>query len=296
MDMVQKSLLYPYFYQKLNPLSLLIRSNFFVALNAASLVAETFILTGETIRILPVSVVFFSTILVYSFHRLIKISKLNFPDSTENPARYINELKATCLIASAFLIVLLFYSKGDELFFLLPAGLITLGYSVSLFRYSNKYINLRSLPYAKVFIISLMWTLLTVSFPLLKNEIATGYVLIFLERFLFLMAITIPFDIRDMDSDKSEGLKTIPLLAGVDGAKRLSYLLLVVFILLCLVTFISGFHGKQQCLALVLSGGITVFMISRIRTKNPPSFYSFGMEGMSLLQFLLILLSVLIHF
>lgn len=32
------------------------------------------------------------------------------------------------------------------------------------------------------------------------------------ERFFFVFAITIPFDIRDIEADKQAGLKTIPLL------------------------------------------------------------------------------------
>src|SRR5690606_11789657 len=46
--------------------------------------------------------------------------------------------------------------------------------------------------------------------------------------FLFVVAITIPFDIRDIYQDRYYGLKTIPVLFGERKALALSTLLLVV--------------------------------------------------------------------
>jgi len=60
-----------------------------------------------------------------------------------------------------------------------------------------------------------------------------------LQRVLFLLAIIIPFDIRDVNAD-SQSLKTLPQVVGIKKAKIIGYILLFLFIgLECLKSNLS---------------------------------------------------------
>lgn len=103
------------------------------------------------------------------------------------------------------------------------------------------------------------------------------------ERFLFVFAITIPFDIRDMKADARQGLKTIPLLIGKSAALIIADILLFLF----MVVFIQ--HYKYTTLAwliypLALSAATTFIFINN-RKLQASYFYHYGiLDGTLLLQ------------
>ena len=68
-----------------------------------------------------------------------------------------------------------------------------------------------------------------------------------LERFLFVFAITIPFDIRDMEIDIKEGLKTIPVIMGKKKAMMIANILLVLFTMICLVALQKHDFNLAEC-------------------------------------------------
>ena len=109
--------------------------------------------------------------------------------------------------------------------------------------------DIRQIPYLKIFIIIFCWLSICVGVPILEILIVKGpgylkydrTITHVMEMFCFLLAITLPFDIRDYDIDRSDGIKTIPHLIG---KKRTAY-----FIALLMLTYIylifteSSFNG-----------------------------------------------------
>lgn len=89
--------------------------------------------------------------------------------------------------------------------------------------------NLRDLPNLKIYLIAIVWVIITVSVPHLVNEeqITNEYIILFVAEVLFMVSIIIPFDIRDINLDESSK-KTIPQLLGV---KKSIYLSIILFIL-----------------------------------------------------------------
>jgi len=109
----------------------------------------------------------------------------------------------------------------------LSVGLvILLGYIFPFF--SN--INWRSISKIKVFLVAFCWALAVVLAPIyhynlkINAEIVTEC----FQVFVLVVALIIPFDIRDLKYD-SKSLETIPQLVGVRKAKQLTYILLLIY-------------------------------------------------------------------
>lgn len=143
----------------------------------------------------------------------------------------------------------------------------------------------------KIFLITSIWSVSTIILPVIQagNEILTSRViLLFAERFLFIFAIAIQFDIRDMQADRRAGLKTIPLLIGQDKAIFLSFLTLAA------ILFFSVLHYPNQndwfiLWALCISTAITYLFLTLHFFRNRTRYYYQVFDGAVLLQGLLVL-------
>jgi hypothetical protein len=92
--------------------------------------------------------------------------------------------------------------------------------------------RLREVPFLKTFLIAVVWTSVLFYIPWLNEGRKTEVVQNELTAFIFLFAaLTIPFDIRDIEQDTTQH-KTLPLLLGVNLSKVFSIVFLFVFILI----------------------------------------------------------------
>ncbi|MFN3938996.1 MAG: hypothetical protein ACK4IY_00325, partial [Chitinophagales bacterium] len=119
----------------------------------------------------------------------------------------------------------------------------------------------------------------------------TPTVLLFIADFCFIFAITLPFDVKDMQIDLQHNVKTIPALVGADTAYALSLLLL----------FLSGvFYALRQTYAgimllppLTISVILTGMLIYLTKFQRNNRIYFGAIDGTLLLQFLLVWLYAL---
>ena len=89
--------------------------------------------------------------------------------------------------------------------------------------------NLRDVTGIKIYIIGIVWVLITVFVPFFvdSNSDLNRTVILFLSELLFMISITIPFDIRDISLDEASK-KTIPQLIGVKKSVHISIALLII--------------------------------------------------------------------
>lgn len=83
--------------------------------------------------------------------------------------------------------------------------------------------GLRAVPGLKLLLIGAVWAWTTASIPALHQGVPFSAVS-FLERFLWTVALTIPFDVRDLYADP-KSLGTLPHLVGVRTATLFSFVL-----------------------------------------------------------------------
>lgn len=169
--------------------------------------------------------IFFATLFVYNFQRLVKTR------SNESKWLYwVNEHLPLVLIIctiSSIITVIWFIVKFDASLVILGvigfAGVISVLYVLKLGK-----TNLRDIPHVKIYLIAFVWAVMIVLFPLMNEGQLEGNIHLFILHFLYILAVTIPFDIRDLKYDHDYH-KTIPQLVGVLGAKIIGVGLLVIF-------------------------------------------------------------------
>ncbi len=274
----------------------LIHSNVYISIAAVLLTVETQIQLGLVPQWRPyLFIVFFATLFEYNLHRLVTLLLVKDAIHSEKHAwvRENQKVFYTLMIIStmAFLFVL-WIAKTKVLLTLAPIALLTLFYSIPVARSKGYIFRLREVPYLKLFLIAFVWSAVTILLPVVHAEISfnRAYVLLlFAERFLFILAIAIPFDVRDMETDRKANLKTLPLLLNEDRSRRVSYFALLAFSVLVL------FHYSWQSewsiiVPLLTTAIITFFLLHSSRMREKPFYHHGYLDGTMLLQGLLVMM------
>jgi len=191
----------------------------------------------------------------------------------------------------------IFYADPKVLVTLAPIALITLFYSAPVFKNKKSIFRLREIPCLKIFLISFVWSASTIFLPIIQSArtFTKATILVMLvERFLFVFAITIPFDIRDMQADTRQRLKTIPLLIGKKNSMIVANTALLLFLAVCVLHYNSVGLMWLNC-AFSLSAVSTLFFMNNKRLQAT-QYYHYGiLDGTMLLQGLFVLAGYYFH-
>lgn len=273
----------------------LIHSNIFISLAAVALTVSAQIQLGTHPQWHPcLFIIFFATLFEYNLHRLITVLT-NKEALRSEKHRWVNEnLTAFYILifvsVVGFVVVALMASRKVLMTFA-PIALVTLLYSVPVSKTRIHLLRLREIPYLKIFVIAAVWSTSTVLLPVVQTPefIERGQVAyLLMSRFFFVLAITIPFDIRDMEPDRAQQLKTIPILLGEKRSLRLSYLFLFIFGLISAVQYIP--QKKWLFLCAICISGTSTFLFLKLQYFRKLPFYHYGiLDGTLLLQGLMIL-------
>ncbi len=268
-------------------------SNLWIAGGAFVLCLQTqYIITGKSeITNIP-TFVFFATLLLYAAHRIIGIDKLR---NASKPERYLiiyhyEWLLYVITIISAVFCLIFFFRLNHyiKIALIFPIA-ISLGYVIP---FLPKGKRLRDLSYIKIFLVAIIWSLVTVVLPAFEHHVFKNLptLLMVLERGCYIFALTIPFDIRDSSIDTTNEVKTLPIAIGIPFAKSLGYLLLIIMILLGWLNYRIDAYTLENWLGLSLSGIISAVLLF-FATENRKDYYFSGLiDGMLLLQMPLMLL------
>ncbi len=143
--------------------------------------------------------------------------------------------------------------------------------------------GMRSLPMVKIFLIALVWVYVTSALPLLVlhyEEVLTQHLLLLFSQFLFLIAVTIPFDIRDLPFD-DKGMQTIPQIFGERKAVYLS-LALLLFSAIILVVYCNA--KEINPISLLLIYGISGVVIAKSNVSRSKLYFTGLIDGLLFLQ------------
>lgn len=273
-----------------------IQSNIYISLAAVALTVATQVQLGMHPQWHPyLFIIFFATLFEYNLHRLITVLT-NKEALKSEKHRWVNEnIKAFYLMVFISIVgfgVVALLAKKEVLVTFTPIALITVLYSIPVSANPKHLLRLREIPYLKIFMIAAIWSASTILLPIVQSSETFSQTHIFAmlsERFFFILAITIPFDIRDLEADGQQELKTIPMLLGERNSLKLSYFFLSVFLLS------SAFHyapEKEWMIfwAMCLSGITTYFFLKMDYFKRMP-FYHYGiLDGTLLLQGILVII------
>lgn len=152
-----------------------------------------------------------------------------------------------------------------------------------------RYRNLRSLGVLKIFIVAIVWAGFTVILPLLDAEIEIKWdaFLLIAQRFLLVLALILPFEIRDMKYDAPE-MGTVPQRMGLKGSLRFGYVLTGLFFLL---TFLKDDISLLEIGSRLLVAVVLCYLLYKTREKQTRYFASFWVEGIPIGWWALLLIA-----
>lgn len=228
--------------------------------------------------------VFCSTLFIYGIHRIIGIQKtytLNQKGRYNIVNRYKSHIQLYTLLGGLGSLILFFtLTRSIQIIFIIP-GAISVLYTLPVF---NNGKRLRDLHYIKIFLIASVWAVTTAFIParIVDNTLLISSI-VALERFCFFMAITIPFDIRDMTIDEQINVKT---LVHIMGQKKSIYLaLFFISMSLALVLFLlkKDILNINQLIAYSVSYAITAALIIYCSTKKSDYYFTGLLDGTMIL-------------
>ncbi len=278
-------------------LDCLLFSNIFIALCAVAQGLVTYQLLGTEPEKHVLGLLFCSTLALYNFS--ILLAKPAKPE--KSPFRRVRwifshyRLMITLTIISVLSILpLVFFLNTSSKILLVSLAIVSVAYSLPIFSIHDKYFGLRNIPGVKLFLIAAVWSLSCVLLPILEleNSIEASVtmndsIILIAKRFLFIAAITVPFDIRDLFQDKTSELKTIPVILGEKNALLICQGLLVIYMVL-LFLFTKSVDGNflGLMLTIILSG----WLIFKSKWEKNEYYYFFYLDGTMIVQFVILLL------
>ena len=168
----------------------------------------------------------------------------------------------------------------DYLLFLLCPFLISCLYVIPFFKRKR----IRDIHYIKIFLIAIVWSWVSVIPVLIETGISKEVLIYSFEKAIFLLAITIPFDVRDFSIDMKAGLKTLPQVLGVQRSYQLCLLLLVISSLI--LYFLIGIKAIGFLVANLLIG----IIICVSKEKSSDYMFSGLLDGSFIVRAILFLL------
>lgn len=276
----------------------LIFTNLLIALAAAAQTLLSYEIFALPYNFNIILLEFTSTILLYNLS--IWLSKPNDPlHSPYERTRWIYGHMAVFwgLSSTAGLVLLYVLSQVqfETLLYLGIIGALSLAYALPIVKIGGKWKSFRHLPYIKVFHIALIWSLSTVGLVYVEsiNSLlnVTWESLIYLLgcKFLFILLVTLPFDIRDMKQDSYYHLKTVPLVLGRAKAKMLCYGLGILHIIL-VVNMPTSQAVKMGIIACDL---LVLYLFKRRIFKDRNSFVDvYLLDLILVIQYILCLFSI----
>ena len=274
-------------------IELLFYGNFWIAFGALSLFLQTQSLA--TSRLLfgwQEGFIFSSTLFLYALHRIIGLKRVQkFTDKGRYLViqRFRNHIILYAFLGGLAATFCFFQLPNFQKAIIVAPALLSIGYVIPVF---GKERRLRDFNFLKIFLVAGVWAWVTTVVPLVGVPLASGMelFLIFAERFLFIFAITIPFDIRDLKVDNDGNVSTIPGKIGVRKSLYLSYLSLTAMIVISSFLFGSGVYPLGYYFGMLLSFVTTCWFIYLTPRQSHDYFFTGVMDGTMILQFLFILL------
>lgn len=271
----------------------LLFSNIFMSLCAVAQALVTFRLIDSKPVYSVIGLLFTSTLGIYNFS--ILLSKPKHPE--RSPYKRVRwffahyRLMVTfTMISLLSLIPLFFLLSMESRILLIFLSVLSFCYSLPIFTVGDQKFGLRNIPGLKTFLISLVWTMSCVLLPVLEAQdlhladiSMRDITLMIAKRFLFIFALAIPFDIRDLFSDRQAGLKTIPVAWGEKNAYLFCQVLLAGYIVLLFLFRNNGF--SLDFFGLTTTALLMGWLIFKSKWEKNEYYYFFYMDGVLILQY-----------
>ncbi|MEL6719869.1 MAG: UbiA family prenyltransferase [Bacteroidota bacterium] len=274
-------------------LNLILYSNFWIAAAAVATTAQTFfLLEGKIIEFNFLLFVFSCTLFIYAIHRIVGLQKVK-PFQSKGRYFVISTFKSHIIvyaIAAGISAFVCFWQLHlyVQLSLIIP-GIISLAYVLPMLAGKKR---LRDIHLIKIFLVAIVWAWVGVILPTLQmeRELNAEVWWMVAERALFIFAITLPFDIRDLQIDEHASVQTIPAKIGIKWSKILAFIALGLMLFCSWQNVLLTTYSNGNGWALLLSAISTGTFIFFSDKKMHDYYFTALLDGTIIFQFLFIFL------
>jgi hypothetical protein len=259
-----------------------INSSIHLSIAIVCLAAVTYLNFGVPFDISLLFFIFLSSVTGYNFIKYAGIARLHH----YSLARDLRVIQVFSFFVFIALVIVVFYQPFEVLLLAGLMGIFTLLYALPVFHEKK---NLRGITGVKIYIIAFVVSGVTVLMPLVKNiELFQWDVILeFLQRFLIVVTLVLPFEIRDLKYDMAQ-LGTIPQLLGVPRTRMLGYLLTGMFFLL---EFLKQETDLASVAGLLVLMALSFYSLKKAVIGQSRYFASFWVEAVPIFWFLTLLIA-----
>lgn len=267
--------------------SWIIYGNLWISAGAAALAYSTILLHRQAAGINLLFLVFFACLFIYNYHRIFRLKEIYAVEQSDRHRWIVahnRQLTFLTIIAGICTLVFMGVCFSRFLFIsAIPFFMIALLYVIPLYKKNGVWRRLRDIPYLKVLLIALVWTYATVVVPLsgkgldLLNE--PVFWLTSVQRFLFILAIALPFDVRDLNRDKAFDVITAAGSLGLNRLKRLCHLLLSAMLLVVLAGILMNLYQPAPATGMLISVLGTGWLINKLELNNSEFYFTVLLDG-----------------
>ena len=257
----------------------IVDSHIWIGLGSSALAIFSFKSIYADVDPLIIAFLFTATVFVYNFQTLIKWRDRKNSSANRSFAK-LKHVKILTAISLLALIPLGFSLNFDKVSFLGIFVLISLLYAAQL-KWSNKRkTDLRSIPFIKIYLISIVWVGVSVAFPLyyVGQQFGPNEYMMLTMFTLYFIGITIPFDIRDIHKDE-EKMKTLPQSLGTKYARVLSMLLLLIACILSYVLYTQAFMDLSLTRLAIFIFLLSIILSYKTDHTRPNHFFTGLIDG-----------------
>ncbi len=230
---------------------------------------------------------FFAAFSLYNAQRIYQSFK---PTTDERLLWYRRNKKYIFTLGILFILVLartlftIFEVYQKSILIYCGIGLISVAYFLP-------PVELRKKPFIKSFYIAFAWVIVCVVIPFMfEQENFTGLKhfqkdewLYIISQFCFIAAICMPFDIRDIEKDTADNVRSFPVLIGIQKSKLFAIGLMVLYLILA---FFIEVKSLVVVRGLVFLASVLVIWFSE--TSRHRYYFIYLADGLIILQTLLL--------
>ncbi|NNK82439.1 MAG: hypothetical protein HKO92_04900 [Flavobacteriaceae bacterium] len=233
--------------------------------------------------------VFFASVTGYNFVKYFGLAKLHH----RSLATWLKPIQVFSLFSFVAMIYFGSFLNKRELFLIAGLALLTFLYTIPFFPKNfikDNIKNLRAISGLKIYIIALVWSVTVVFLPLINANYPVDFdvYLSLFQKFLFVIVIMFPFEIRDLKNDSLK-LLTVPQQIGIKRTKQIGVVLLV---LLFLLEFFKDLFKAEAIVILGLICIVTLFFLKGSTIYQKKYYSAFWVESIPVIWFGLYLILV----
>jgi 1,4-dihydroxy-2-naphthoate octaprenyltransferase len=273
----------------LSSLKFLAYTNLIVASTAAALCEVTFLIIGKSDHYLS-AFVFFSTLLMYAYAQWFE-APARQEKNYSALSRWQQKHRVVYYICAVFGfagMVVFFLSLSSAVFIWL--GVCVLLAAIYPIQFMRQPSPLRNIPGLKLFIIAVVWSVVTVVLPAVQVGEQPGLLLgmLFIQRFFYITALAVAFDIRDLRID-SPDINTLPYAIGLKNARLAALACVFAAELASVHFFFIDLFTISFLAAHLIAFEAASFMLWRSSPRRKDLFFSAGIDSLPLLLLFLLL-------